>query len=66
MNLETFQGQPVIVLISASSKAVISPAKGAQLLSWSHGDWSIVGWPRDANWQHWVHGGNQVLHQLAS
>ena len=61
MNLQTFQGQPVVVLTSASSHAIVSPAKGAQLLSWKHGDWTIIDWPQDANWQQWVHGGNQVL-----
>jgi galactose mutarotase-like enzyme len=61
MNLQTFQGQPVILLSSASSQAIISPAKGGQLVRWTQGDWTIIGWPDDANWQEWVHGGNQVL-----
>ncbi len=61
MNLQIFQGQPVVVLSSSSSQAIISPAKGAQLLSWKHGDWTVIGWPDDADWQQWVHGGNQVL-----
>jgi aldose 1-epimerase len=61
MNLQTFQGQPVVVLKSSSSEAIISPAKGAQLVSWKQDDWTVVGWPDNANWQSWVHGGNQVL-----
>ena len=61
MNVQIFQGQPVVLLTSASSRAIISPAKGAQLLSWTQDDWTVVAWPDNANWQHWVHGGNQVL-----
>ena len=54
MNLQTFQGQPVVELTTCTSRAFVSPAKGAQLLSYTHRDWTIVHWPDDANWQEWV------------
>lgn len=63
MKIETFQGQPVVVLESGSSRAVVSPGHGARLLRWSVADWEVVVWPEAADWSRpqKVRGGNPVL-----
>jgi galactose mutarotase-like enzyme len=63
MRITNFQGQPVIELQKGSSRALVSPAHGARLLSWSVGDWEVVRWPANADWSkpQKVRGGNPVL-----
>ena len=63
MKIETFQGQPVVVLENKSSRALIAPAHGARLLRWSVGDWDVVTWPESVDWSRpqKVRGGNPVL-----
>jgi galactose mutarotase-like enzyme len=63
LKIETFQGQPVVVLENESSRALVSPGHGAHLLCWRLGDWDVVVWPESADWSRpqKVRGGNPVL-----
>lgn len=63
VKLDILQGQPVIVLESGPSRALVSPGHGARLLSWKTGDWDVVVWPDAADWSRpqKVRGGNPVL-----
>ncbi len=63
MNLEIFQNQPVLKIQSGDASALVSPAHGARLLSWSVPGWDIIGWPTDADWDRVakVRGGDPLL-----
>ena len=63
MNLEIFQSQPVLKIQSGDACALVSPAHGARLLSWSVPDWDIIGWPTEADWDRVakVRGGDPLL-----
>jgi len=63
VNTEIFQNQPVIKIQSGDSTALLSPAHGARLLSWSAGGKAVIRWPVDADWSRpaKVRGGDPVL-----
>jgi galactose mutarotase-like enzyme len=63
MRIAIFQGQPAIELQSGPSRALVSPAHGARLQSWSVGDWEVIRWPETADWSkpQKIRGGNPVL-----
>lgn len=63
MNLEIFQNQPVLKIQSGDASALVSPAHGARLLSWSVPGWDIIRWPSDADWDRVakVRGGDPLL-----
>jgi aldose 1-epimerase len=63
MNLEIFQNQPVLKIQSGDASALVSPAHGARLLSWSVPGWDIIGWPTEADWDRVakVRGGDPLL-----
>lgn len=63
MNLENFQNQPVLKIQSGDASALVSPAHGARLLSWSVPGWDIIGWPKEADWDRVakVRGGDPLL-----
>jgi galactose mutarotase-like enzyme len=63
VNTEIFQNQPIIKIQSGDSTALLSPAHGARLLSWSAGGNPVIRWPVDADWSRpaKVRGGDPVL-----
>ncbi len=63
MQLEIFQNQPVIRLQSGNAQALVSAAHGAHLINWQRGDWTILSWPDNADWDRASHvrGGDPVL-----
>jgi len=63
MNLEIFQNQPVLKIQSGAARALVSPAHGARLLSWSVPGWEIISWPEKADWDRVakVRGGDPLL-----
>lgn len=63
MSLEIFEAQPVLSIQCGNSHALVSPAHGARLLTWSVPDWDIIRWPCNADWDRVpkVRGGDLVL-----
>lgn len=63
MILEPFQNQPAVILRDGDSELAISPAHGGRILSWRVGEWHVMDWPSNADWDRVSHvrGGNPVL-----
>lgn len=63
MSLEIFEKQPVLSIRCGDSRALVSPAHGARLLTWSVPDWDILRWPSNADWDRVpkVRGGDLVI-----
>lgn len=50
-----FQGQWVSRLCSGDAEVLIDPDQGGRILVWRKGDWEILHWPKDADWDHLSH-----------
>lgn len=59
----SFQGQDVIELTNASSRALFAPQAGGRLLTWEVDARAVIPWPADADWSKpaSVRGGNPLL-----